>query len=201
MKSLLLLLLISVFQNLLSQQKFQIIYQNDDYYTSIIADEKGNIIKKLDSSIYGINYQPETIGYFSIFSIKSEEGWTAIDINENKLFTVLNTEIGTPSPDNLIENKIRVVGKSGKIGFANDKGKIIIEPQFEQVTSFHHGKAIIGKNCTTIPWKDHLNESDCQHYTTQCEEQGFINDQGKILEFGQFTFEEIAQKIGWKEGE
>ncbi|KIA89434.1 WG repeat-containing protein [Kaistella jeonii] len=198
MKRVISILLLLTFQYLFSQQKFKIIYQNEDYFTSIIADQDGNIIKKLDPSIYGLNYQPETLGYFSIFSIKDEEGWTAIDINENRLFKVLNTEDGTPSPDDLFENKIRIVDHEDKIGFANDKGKIIIKPQFEQVSTFYKGKAIIGKKCKKIPWLEHATDRDCQHYSTQCEKYGFINKKGKVIMFGRFTFEEIAKKINWK---
>ena len=86
----------------------------------------------------------------------------------------------------------------GKIGFANKKGKIIISPEFEQVTNFHKGKAIIGKECTKIPWLDHPTESDCNHYSVKCEKNGYINRKGKMIELGNFTFEEIANKIGWK---
>ncbi|MDY3521960.1 hypothetical protein PG614_09995 [Riemerella anatipestifer] len=107
-----------------SQEQYQVIYLDEDYKTSYIADKNRNVIKKLDDS-YGLNYRPETMGYFSIFSIAGEDGWTAIDINENKLFKVYNTEFGTPSPDDIIENRIRIVNSKGKIGFANKKGKII----------------------------------------------------------------------------
>ena len=192
------ILIILSSQNLYSQKKFQIIYQNDDYYTSIIADKNGTVIKKLDSAVYGLNYRPGTMGYFSIFSIKGERGWTAIDINGNKLFEVLNTEIGTPSPDDLIENKIRILDNEDKIGFANNRGVIIIKPQFEQASSFHNGKAIIAEKCKNIPWNEHPNESDCHHYTTKCEKHGYINTKGEVLLFGEYTFEEIATKIKWK---
>ncbi|WP_419868723.1 WG repeat-containing protein [Chryseobacterium sp. CT-SW4] len=189
-----------LFQNTLAQKKFQIIYQDDDYSTSIIADKKGKVIKTLDKNVYGINYRPETLGYFSIFSIINEKGWTAIDINENQLFQVLNTEYGTPSPDDLVENKIRIVDKNGKIGFANKKGKIIIQPKFEQASTFHNGKAIIGRKCRMIPWLEHPIETDCHHYSVKCEEEenGYINKKGKIIELGKFTFNEIANKIKWK---
>jgi len=196
MKVLLFLLLFSF--SVFSAQKFQIIYQNDDYSTAYIADKNGKVIKKLDDS-FGLNYRPETLGYFSIFSIRGEEGWTAVDINGKKLFQVLNTEKGTPSPDDVINNRIRIVGRDGKIGFADGKGKIVIQPQFEIVSSFHKGKAIIGKECRDILWNDHPGETDCKHYYTQCEKYGYINDKGKIIEFGKYTFEEIAGKIKWKQ--
>ena len=199
MKAIFLLICFLIFENTFSQKKFQIVYQNNDYYTPYIADKNGNIIKKLDSSIYGLNYRPETLGYFSIFSLKDENSnWTAIDINEKRLFNVLNTEYGTPSPDDLIENKIRIVDENKKIGFANSKGEIIIPPKYEQVSTFHKGKAIIGQRCKLIPWIEHPKENDCHHYSVKCEEHGYINEKGEIIELGKFTFEEIANKIKWK---
>ena len=199
MKSIFSIILFLILQNSYSQKKFQIIYLNNDYNTSIIADKNGKVIKKLDNEIYGINYRPETLGYFSIFSIKNDSGWTAINIKGEKLFKVLNTEFGTPSPDNLIENKIRIVDENGKIGFANNIGKIIIPPKFEQASSFHNGKAIIGSKCKNIPLLEHSSETDCQHHYTNCEENGYINNKGKIIQMGNFSFEEIANKINWKD--
>ncbi|MEJ8591624.1 WG repeat-containing protein, partial [Riemerella anatipestifer] len=180
-----------------SQEQFQVIYLDEDYKTSYIADKNRNVIKKLDDS-YGLNYRPETMGYFSIFSIAGEDGWTAIDINENKLFKVYNTEFGTPSPDDIIENRIRIVNSKGKIGFANKKGKIIIPPQFEMVSSFNKGKAIIAEKCVRKPWIEHPKENDCQHYSIECQKHGYINKKGKIIKFGNFTFEEIQNQINWE---
>ena len=56
------------------------------------------------------------------------------------------------------------VDENNKIGFADHKGKIIIKPQFEIATTFHKGKAIIGKGCEKIPWDEHAKEEDCQHF-------------------------------------
>ncbi|MDO5616597.1 MAG: WG repeat-containing protein [Cruoricaptor ignavus] len=180
-----------------SAKKFKIINQNDDYNTYYIADKKGKIIKKLDSS-YQVNFNEDSLGYFTVFYIKGEKGWMAINIDENRLFEVYNTEIGTPSPDVLIENKIRIIDANNRIGFANKKGKIVIKPQFEMVSSFHKNKAIIGEECEKIPWAEHPEEADCQHYSIQCKKHGFINKKGKIIKFGNYTFEEIQKEIDWK---
>ena len=197
MKQTLFFALLSMFSMISAQKKFQIIYQNGDYHTAYIADKNGKVIKKLDDS-FGLNYQPGTLGYFSIFLMKGESGWTAVDINGKKLFHVLNTEIGTPSPDDIIEKKIRIVGENDKIGFADEKGRVIIKPQFEEVSSFYHGKAIIGEKCKRIPWDEHPKKEGCQHFSIQCENHGYINAKGEILELGKYTFEEIANKINWK---
>ncbi|MCW3161706.1 WG repeat-containing protein [Chryseobacterium oryctis] len=198
MKLIKLILLFFIVLSCNSQKKFQIIYLNDNYRISYIADRNRNVIKKLDSS-YSLNYQPETLGYFSIFSIQGEEGWTAIDINEKKLFKVYNTEIGTPSPDDIIENRIRIVDSKDKIGFGDKKGNIVIQPQFEMASSFHNGKAMIAEKCEKIPWETlQKNHGDCEHYSIVCKKHGYINKKGEILKFGDYTFEQIQKEIGWK---
>lgn len=198
MKLKFILVLFIISNMVFGQKKFQIIYQNDDYRTPIMADKSGKIIKKLDSTIYGLNYQPETVAYFSIFSIKDVKGWTAIDVNENRLFEVYNTEDGTPSPDNVIENRIRIVGKNDKIGFADKKGKILIQPSFDYVSEFHHGKAIVAENCKKVPWIEHPSESDCRHYSTVCEKYGAIDKKGKTILDTKYSYEEVAKKIKWE---
>lgn len=197
MKQTLFFALLSLFSMASAQKKFQIIYKDGDYYTAYIADKNGKVIRKLDNS-FGLNYRPETLGYFSIFSIKGEEGWTAIDINGKKLFKVLNTEIGTISPDDIIEKKIRIVDENNRIGFADEKGRIIIKPKFEEVSSFYHGKAIIGEKCKKVSVDEHVKEKGCQHFLIQCENNGYINTKGEIIELGKYTFEEIANKINWE---
>ena len=69
----------------------------------------------------------------------------AINSKEEILFEVFNTSIGEPKPDYLVENKIRVVDESDRIGFANQLGQIVIEPQFEMVTAFFHNMALLGQ--------------------------------------------------------
>ncbi|MEJ5104264.1 WG repeat-containing protein [Chryseobacterium sp. MYb328] len=197
MKKILFFVALFLFSMTPAQKKFQIIYQNGDYYTAYIADKNGKVIRKLDDS-FGLNYRPETLGYFSIFSIKGEDGWTAIDINGKKLFKVLNTEIGTMSPDDIIQKKIRIVDENNKIGFADEKGRIVIKPRFEEVSSFYHGKAIIGEKCKKKSLNDHPQEQGCQHYFIECENNGYINTKGEVIELGKYTFEEIANKIKWK---
>jgi hypothetical protein len=195
------ILLVSLLLGMLTsyaQQQFQVVNKGKDYQTYYIADKQGNVIKKLDNK-YRLAFQPETTGYFAIFAIDGQEGWTAIDMNERILFQVYNTEMGTPSPDELRENRIRIV-KDGKIGFANEKGVVVIEPQYEAVTSFHKGKAIIGTDCQhTLMGKEEQHPGDCHHYSTTCKQSGYINLKGEILLLGDYTFEAIAKKIKWKD--
>jgi hypothetical protein len=176
-----------------SQDKFKVLYLNNDYKTHYLANESNTIIKKLDST-YSIAYDPESFAHFKIFAIQGEKGWCAIDINEKILFKVFNTEIGTPSPDDLTNGLIRIEQDS-LIGFANEMGEIVIQPKFEIATSFENGYAIIGKRCKKVPWDENHNEQGCNHYSIVCDQHGYIDLKGNIIEFGEFTFEEIAERI------
>lgn len=177
----------------IGQEKFKIVFQNDGFGTHYIADENDSIIKKLDST-YILTFQPETLGYFHVFIIEGQKGWCAIDAKEKILFKVYNTEIGTPSPDEIINGLIRIE-KDSLIGFANHKGEIVIQPQYEIATSFENGYAIIGRGCENIPWGNNHFEHDCHHYTTVCSQHGYIDTEGTIITFGKFTFEEIKKMI------
>ena len=190
-----------LFLNLLNAQtKFKVVEKETNSWRSIysLVDENNKTLKVLDSAKYYHSPNSDKYGYFAIFGMKNNPNWTAIDSNEKILFHVYNTSIGEPNPDYLIENKIRIIDSENKIGFANRRGEIIIKPQFEIVTSFHNGKAIIGTKCKKIPWEEHSNEDDCHHYSIQCENHGFINDKGKILKLGKYKFEELKKEINWK---
>ena len=182
------------------QKKFKVEVKETDNWRNIysLVDEQGKVIRQLDTSMYYVCLSNDQFGYFAVFGKKGSSGWTAIDANENVLFKVYNTSSGEPSPDELIENKIRIVDHDEKIGFANNKGKIIIKPQFEIATSFHNGKAIIGETCKKVPWDEHAKESDCHHYSIECKMHGYINDKGIVLKKGAYSFEQIMKEIDWK---
>jgi hypothetical protein len=203
MKKITYLLSVLFLSNLSAQTKFRVEQKETKTWRSVysLIDEKNNLIKVLDSSKYYVTFDNHDYRYFAVFGKKGSPGWTAIDSNENILFQVYNTSYGEPTPDCLIENKIRIIDDENKIGFANEKGQIIIKPQFEIVTSFYNGKAIIGQRCDKIPWDEHAKEEDCHHYSIVCKKYGYINEFGEILESGYVTFEEIQNKINWKSPE
>jgi len=184
----------------LGQTKFKVEVKETDTWRSIysLVDEQGKVIRQLDTSMYYVSFNNDQFGYFGVFGKKGSPGWTAIDANENVLFKVYNTSFGEPSPDELIENKIRIVDENEKIGFANNKGEIIIKPRFEIATSFHNGKAIIGETCKKIPWDEHAKESDCHHYSIECKTHGYINEKGIVIKQGDYSFEQIMKEIDWK---
>ena len=132
--------------------------------------------------------------YFAIFSIKGKKGWNAVDFNENILFEVYNTIPNEPWPDHLIENRIRIVDKNNKIGFANECGKIVIEPKFDYVSNFNKDYAIIAKNCPIPKIKESIYSPK-----SRCKEYGYIDKNGKILKIGNYTYDQIQKEINWKD--
>lgn len=169
----------------------------------IFVDEKGNLIRELDTAKYTTCFYNEQYVYFTIVTLKNntkvnKNGWAAIDADEHLLFTVMNTSYGEPTPDYLWEDAISIIDTNNLVGFANSKGEIFIKPQFEAATTFHKGKAIIAKSCKNIPWNEHASEGDCHHYSTICKEYGYINKKGKALKMGATSFEEIKKEIKWE---
>ncbi|HVK96899.1 MAG TPA: WG repeat-containing protein [Flavisolibacter sp.] len=185
---------------LYGQKKFKVVEKETDTWRSIysLIDEQGKVIRELDTAKYYMCFNTDQYVYFGIFGVKGRSGWTAIDADENILFKIYNTSFGEPSPDYLVENKIRIVDEQEKIGFANNKGEIIIRPQYEMATAFHKGKAIIGEKCRKVPWGEHEKESGCHHYSIECGKYGYINEKGKELKMGTFSFEQIMKEINWK---
>ena len=182
------------------QKKFRVEVKETGTWRDLycLVDEQGKIIRKLDTSMYYMTFNDDRYGYFAVFSKKGSSGWTAIDANEKELFKVYNTSFGEPSPDYLIENKIRIVDRNDKVGFANNKGEIIIKPQFESATSFYKGKAIIGQSCKKVPWDAHAKETDCHHYSIVCQQHGYINGKGVVLKIGNYSFDQLMKETGWK---
>jgi hypothetical protein len=168
-----------------------------------LLNAKDDTIKKLEKHEYQINFSGD-FDKFAVLGIKGERGWCAIDIHENILFRIANFPLSELwSPDNFVEDRIRIIDESGKYGFANTKGKIVIQPKFELVSQFKNGFAIILEDCHNVYWEDneeadHEEHGDCNHFSIECNKHGYINKKGKIIKLGHFTFEEIKKEIGWE---
>jgi hypothetical protein len=123
MKKITYILSVLFLSNLSAQTKFKVEQKETKTWKSVYSlnDEKNNLIKVLDSSKYCVTFNNDDYRYFAVFGKKGSPGWTAIDSNENILFQVYNTSFGEPTPDYLIENKIRIIDNENKIGFANEK--------------------------------------------------------------------------------
>ena len=193
-------LLLGVCHFVYGQKKFKVMVEETATLSEVycLVDENEKLIRQLDTSKYLICFNTDQFVNFAVFGVKGSSGWTAIDANENVLFKVYNTSFGEPTPDYLIENKIRIVDDKNLIGFANARGEVIIPPQFEMASSFHKGKAIIGQRCKKEPWDKHTKETGCQHYSLICGRHGYINEKGSVLKMGDYSFEQIMKQIDWK---
>jgi hypothetical protein len=130
-----------------------------------LVNQEGETLRTLGTSKYfSIDFINDEYGHFAIFHLNDIKGFYTINSKEEILFQVYNRTIGEPNPDYLVENKIRVVGDNDRIGFADQKGKIVIEPQFEMVSEFHENKAIIGEGCRKKDWHTSEEETGCNHY-------------------------------------
>ncbi|MFT5822338.1 MAG: hypothetical protein ACI8ZM_003594 [Crocinitomix sp.] len=87
---------------------------------------------------YGIVRQKQKNGYYKRIGINNRGEY---------LFDVY---IFDNSSDYTVEGRFRIK-KDGKIGFANEKGEIVIEPQFECAGYFQNGKARVTYKCTLVP--------------------------------------------------
>ncbi|MDR6302298.1 WG repeat-containing protein [Mesonia maritima] len=159
-----------------------------------IINQRGDTIRKLDSIKY-FNTLHNKFNHFVIFQIKGKPGWSAIDINENYLFQVYNRLSGEPFPDYVKENRIRIIGKNNRIGFADALGNIVIKPQFEKVTEFDNGFAIFQSECVKI--QNNVAQGEHPGVRYKCEKIGYIDKSGKIIELGEFNFKELRERINW----
>jgi hypothetical protein len=102
----------------------------------------------------------DTLKYMAIVLKRSGE-LVAIDRFDRELFEVMWYDNG---PDYFSEGLIRIK-KNGKIGFADEKGKMVIEPLFECAFPFENGRARVALSCKTVQDGEHSRwESDSWFY-------------------------------------
>lgn len=169
--------------------KYTTVDNNMEYY---VLDSKNDTVLKLDTAKYFVCFDEE-FEHFLTVAPRGRKGWWAIDLNENFLFEVYNAGFGEPSPDILKYGMIRIVDVNGKIGFADEEGKVVIKPQFEIASSFYKKYAIIGEDCREVPWD--TSDVSCEHYSIECSRYGYIDKSGKVIEIGNHTLEELVNKL------
>lgn len=83
---------------------------------------------------------------FAIVMTRDTTSWRLIGINRNmeELFMVYWYDNG---PDYVVEDRFRII-QDGRIGYANEKGEIIITPQFACADPFEEGLARVTFECT-----------------------------------------------------
>lgn len=97
------------------------------------------------------------------------DGFVAFDKNNKKLFTIFSFDNG---PDYTSDGLFRII-ENNKIGYANEQGKIIIQPQFSAALPFQNGLAAFCEDCITAQDGEHSNWTGGKW--------GFINKQGEIV--------------------
>ncbi len=102
--------------------------------------------------------------------MKNDGVCIAIDKNDNELYEVFLYDNG---PDYLADGLFRIK-KNGKIGYANEDGEIIIEPQFDCAFPFEDGKAKVSNECTTV--------QDGEYQSWESDNWIFIDKSGNKIE-------------------
>ncbi|MEN9523569.1 MAG: hypothetical protein RL065_1946 [Bacteroidota bacterium] len=167
---------------------------NNNKYNFYVLNSSNDTVFKSDK--YWICFD-DTFENFMIVAPKDRDGFWAIDLKENYLFEVYNRNDGEPYPDRFRNNRIRIVDKNNKIGFADKEGKIVIQPQFEQATYFKNGIALIGKSCRKIPLDNDNKKNICNHYSIECDRNGVINLTGQIIYIGNDSYEELTDRFNF----
>jgi len=94
----------------------------------------------------------------------------AIDRVDNKLFEVFWFDNG---PDYISDDLFRIV-KEGKIGYANSKGEVVLDPQFKCAFPFRNGVAKVAYDCASGP--------ESGHHQWVSENWFYIDKNGKLDE-------------------
>jgi hypothetical protein len=101
--------------------------------------------------------------------VDKKKGIVGINRKEEILFNVFVFDNG---PDPLSNGLFRIV-KNGKIGYADNKGKIIIAPEYDCAEPFSNGVARVGNGCKTKTDGEHSMWAGGKWFT--------INKQGKMV--------------------
>ena len=113
----------------------------------------------------------DTVTYFAIVGDTGKINLDvyAIDRNENRLYEVYWVDNG---PDYIKDGLFRIV-RDEKIGYANAKGEIVIQPQFDCAGSFKNGMAKVAYDCTSI--------KDFEYPVMKSESWFYIDKTGKRI--------------------
>lgn len=93
--------------------------------------------------------------------VGTSEGLVGIDRKENVLFNVFVFDNG---PDYTSNGLFRIV-KEGKIGYADQNGRIAIQPKYDCAYPFKNGKAKVGTGCKSKTEGEHSSWVGGKWYT------------------------------------
>ena len=139
---------------------------------NLLDDEIMTLVKKLVKEAIEREYDPnEDYGppYSYYENIPTKEllylSWA---IGEVKVFMFDN------GPDYVSDGMYRII-ENGKMGFANEKGKVVIPPKYDFVWPFEKGSAKFCNGCTFKKEGEHTRIVEDNAVT------GFINRAGKEI--------------------
>lgn len=166
----------------------------------VFINTQGQIVMQLDSDQYEKCYT-DTMMHFAIVKFKHKKGFWAIDKNKKIIFEVYDKNGDATLPDALNCKMIRITDGSKKIGFANDRGQIIVKPIYDYATDFYQDKAVIGNKCEVkivgCAEPSHPG-GDSNIYDLVCKNYGYLDINGKLHLWGKYSQNDLESKI-WME--
>lgn len=136
-------------------------------YTSGYIDKKGAICIALDK--YARCYTDTFKNYALIYDV--DRGLIGINKKEEKLFQAVWNGEGGPIEES---DGMIIIEENGLYGYANNKGKIVIEPIYKCAESFKDGKAYVAINCKNYhAKKKHIKKEEGDWF--------YINKKGKRI--------------------
>jgi hypothetical protein len=129
------------------------------------VDSKGDTVIPFGEYYYCYT---DTLRNFAVV-LKNKGGLAAIDKNDKELFEVFWYDNG---PDHIADGLFRII-KNGKIGYANNIGIIVIEPQFYCAFPFEDGRAKVSLDCNST--------SDGDHSKWESDKWFYINKEGQEI--------------------
>lgn len=102
---------------------------------------------------------------------RDSQGFIGIDRKGKELFHVFPFDNG---PDYPSEGLFRII-ENGKIGYANENGKIIIPPKFSCAYPFEGGKAKVTYDCSVVHFHDE------EHSSWSGSQWFYINKRGRTV--------------------
>lgn len=149
--------------------------QNDDYWllycdTTSVENDCGYMDKtgkfRIPIGKYSMCF---TDTFYNVAIVGCMDGFCAIDKEEKFLYHVFAYDNG---PDELNEGLRRII-LNNAIGFADQRGRIVIEPNFIFVRPFENGLAEFCEGCRSVRVIDHTE--------IQGGKWGFIDKSGKTV--------------------
>lgn len=141
---------------------YRLVDENDEN-SCIYLNQKGDTVIHQNQYAYCFN---DTIRHYGCV-MTTDNICMAIDKNGREMYQVFWYDNG---PDYLSEGLFRML-ENGKIGYANEFGKVVILPQFECADSFENGRARVTKKCKLIPEGEYTRRESSEWF--------YINKQGQ----------------------